>query len=345
MTTKIALLETLFLKTGIYISNKNDCKAVSELIQQEKLGYLSESTLYRLFLSKNNRHQPYPNTLNVLAIFCGFKSWNQFLSFTHRTYEDHDGRYFQQSLESVVRYFVANSKHTSLIDLFDSVAQLRYRQKEFIAVATFSGFLKKEDFPLLLKDFGFHPFVRLHIIEALYDPYRRIPGYTEAIEFYTQHQNPSTDTFYQDFIFGYTLLFRHAYLDRSEYVKNIGQHLFQQNQESTEFKALHLFPKTRYLAYLVWYLHLTEQQGAFHEHLLALQSWTEKTITSSFDYLEVNIVYQTLGEVYDELQLEAQNNLLQQVYQQYLLRQPAEERALIIHHHANGLLHFFPPCG
>ena len=49
MTTKIALLETIFLKTGIYISNKNDCRAISQLIQKEKIGYLSESTLYRLF--------------------------------------------------------------------------------------------------------------------------------------------------------------------------------------------------------------------------------------------------------------------------------------------------------
>ncbi|MFN7327679.1 MAG: hypothetical protein ACK5SQ_13950 [Chitinophagales bacterium] len=345
MTTKIALLETIFLKTGIYISNKNDCRAISQLIQKEKIGYLSESTLYRLFLSKTNQHRPYKNTYELLSIFCGFKSWNDFQSFTFRTFEQHEDRFFRESLEAVVSHFVANARYHSLIDLFDGIAHLRYRQQEFIAVTTFSGFLKKDDFPLFIRDFGDHPFVRHFLIEALHDPCHRPKGYTQALHYYLQHKNPIKDSAFQDYVFGHTVLFRHAFLERSSDCTSIGQHLFNLDLESPAFKELHLFPKTRYLGYLTWHLHLTEETTALEEHLYYLRSWTLQTIQATQDYSEVNIVYQTLEEVYQQLQLEEELSHLRQVYHQYLQQQPAEDRSFILHHHANGIFYFFPPCG
>ena len=63
------LLDKIFNKTGIYITNKNECKLLSQIIASEKKGYLSESTLYRFFLSPNGKHKPYKNTLNILALW------------------------------------------------------------------------------------------------------------------------------------------------------------------------------------------------------------------------------------------------------------------------------------
>ena len=64
------LSELIYAKTGLYISNKNDCRKLSQLISERKLGYLSESTLYRYFLHPNSTIKPYKNTLHILAKFC-----------------------------------------------------------------------------------------------------------------------------------------------------------------------------------------------------------------------------------------------------------------------------------
>ena len=68
------LLQEIYLKTGIIIQTKRDCKKISELISDSD-NFISESTVYRLFVLKNKSYTPYMHTLDVLSVFCGHKNW------------------------------------------------------------------------------------------------------------------------------------------------------------------------------------------------------------------------------------------------------------------------------
>jgi hypothetical protein len=48
------------------VASKPDCAKLSELIAKSGVGYVSESTLYRLFFQPEH-HAPYKNTLDILA--------------------------------------------------------------------------------------------------------------------------------------------------------------------------------------------------------------------------------------------------------------------------------------
>jgi hypothetical protein len=76
--TKKEIFKKLCIQVGFPIFTKLDCKKVSELITKSGFSGISESTIYRLFLWKGNKNMPYLHTLNTLAEFCGYESWNDF---------------------------------------------------------------------------------------------------------------------------------------------------------------------------------------------------------------------------------------------------------------------------
>ena len=71
MNDKKLLLESIFNKTGIFISTKNDCRIISQFIANEKIGFLSESTLYRFFYIHPITINPYKNTFIFFPNFAG----------------------------------------------------------------------------------------------------------------------------------------------------------------------------------------------------------------------------------------------------------------------------------
>lgn len=73
------LKKQVSLKVGFPIWTKPDCEKMSSLIEAETKNYISESTLYRIFL-QNNANKPYLHTLDTLSKFCGYKDWSDFLN-------------------------------------------------------------------------------------------------------------------------------------------------------------------------------------------------------------------------------------------------------------------------
>ena len=118
------LLDKIFNKTGIYITNKNECKLLSQIIANEKIGYLSESTLYRIFLNPNSNHKPYKNTLNILAQFCDYSSWDAFVNYCDSVYLFTDPAFLNKTFDTIITDFVNQQKFNSLIDVFDSVESI-----------------------------------------------------------------------------------------------------------------------------------------------------------------------------------------------------------------------------
>ena len=136
------LLDKIFNKTGIYITNKNECKLLSQIIANEKIGYLSESTLYRFFLSPNGKHKPYKNTLNILAQFCGFISWDNFVNYCDSVHLFTDANFLNKTFDTIITDFVNQEKFYTLIDVFDSVSNENYKTKEYVGLRTFISFQK-----------------------------------------------------------------------------------------------------------------------------------------------------------------------------------------------------------
>jgi hypothetical protein len=217
------LLDKIFNKTGIYITNKNECKLLSQIIANEKIGYLSESTLYRFFLYPNGNHKPYKNTLNILAQFCGYASWDNFVNYCDSVHLFTDANFLNKTFDTIITDFINQEKFNSLIDVFDSVSHENYKTKEYIGLRTFISFQKTTSFSTFVKKYGQHDFVRNILLESLYDPFHRIQGYTDSFQYYLESTHPSDTNYLQDYIFANAVLFRYFYFNDILKAKEIGK--------------------------------------------------------------------------------------------------------------------------
>ncbi|WP_396153498.1 hypothetical protein [Flavobacterium sp.] len=217
------LLDKIFNKTGIYITNKNECKLLSQIIANEKIGYLSESTLYRFFLYPNGNHKPYKNTLNILAQFCGYASWDNFVNYCDSVHLFTDANFLNKTFDTIITDFINQEKFNSLIDVFDSVSNENYKTKEYVGLRTFISFQKTTSFSNFVKKYGQHDFVRNILLEALYDPFHRIQGYTDSFQYYLKLTNPNDTNYLQDYIFANAVLFRYFYFNDILKAKEIGK--------------------------------------------------------------------------------------------------------------------------
>jgi hypothetical protein len=68
----------LLKKIGWSVSTKPDCAKLSILIVENGNGYVSESTLYRLFF-QSEKYKPYKSTLDIICQFLDYKDSNEFV--------------------------------------------------------------------------------------------------------------------------------------------------------------------------------------------------------------------------------------------------------------------------
>jgi hypothetical protein len=73
------LKEKLEVKIGFQILHFHDCRFFSDLLKQEKIT-VSSHTLARLFGILKDNHRPYNSTLNLLALYLGFRNFSIFCS-------------------------------------------------------------------------------------------------------------------------------------------------------------------------------------------------------------------------------------------------------------------------
>lgn len=333
------LLDKIFNKTGIYITNKNECKLLSQIIASEKKGYLSESTLYRFFLSPNGKHKPYKNTLNILAQFCGYVSWDNFVNYCDSVHLFTDANFLNKTFDTIITDFVNQEKFNSLIDVFDSVSHENYKTKEYLGLRTFISFQKTTSFSTFVKKYGQHDLVRNILLEALYDPFHRIQGYTDSFQYYLELTNPNDTNYLQDYIFANAVLFRYFYFNDMLKAKEIGKKLYGFPINSNEFDAIYIFPKARYVAYKIWYLHLNEaKKNTLIDYLDEVYYFIENEFNKFNLIIEINIVYETFIEVVQKLNLVQLEQKINTLYDTKIKSLNINNLALVRTLHSNGLL-------
>jgi hypothetical protein len=335
------LSDLIYIKTGLYITNKNDCKKLSQLISEKKLGYLSESTLYRYFLHPNSPTKPYKNTLHVLAQFCGFDSWNHFQYYCDTDQLHKNVSFLTSTLNKIISEFISKENFDGLITIFKSIENENYKTKEFVGLFVIKAFEKVNCFDKFIFLHGNNLFVRNILMESLFDPNYRIPGYTNAIENYLYHTSIDSKNYLQDIIFGNTVLYRYYYLRNQLEHQKIGNLLYNSNLLDSEINQIHLFPKSRYYAYKIWFINsenseISEKNVKYEE----LINWFINEINSTITIIDLNIIYQTVEEVLDnegltELKAQLKNNYLEKLK---VMDTTFEEYEL--YHNANGLLNF-----
>lgn len=333
------LLDKIFNKTGVYITNKNECKLLSNIIASEKIGYLSESTLYRFFLSPNSKHKPYKNTLNILAKFCGYASWDNFVNYCDSVHLFTDANFLNKTFDTIISGFVNQEKFNSLIDVFDSVSDENYKTKEYVGLRTFISFQKNTSFSTFVKKYGQHDFVRNILIEALYDPFHRIQGYTDSFQYYLESTHPSDTNYLQDYIFANAVLFRYFYFNDILKAMDIGKKLYEFPMSSNEFDTIYIFPKARYVAYKMWYLHLKEaKKNTLIAYLDEVYYFIENEFNKSNLIIEINIVYETFIEVVQQLNLVKLEEKINTLYDTKIKSLKISNLLAIKPMHSNGLL-------
>lgn len=343
MYNKRILLEAIYSKTGIYISTKNDCRIVSQLIADEKIGYLSESTLYRFFLLQNDTTKPYKNTLTILAIFCGFKDWDSFFNYYNSNYLFNEPEFLNHSINVVLKNLIHKEKFSPLVELFNSIEDENYKTKEFYGLKTFLNFQNTNLFPSFIKKFGDHSFVRTILMEALYDPKHRIEGYAESIEFYLNSGDKKSASYEQDAVFANAVLFRYYYLNNDMKALEIGARLYDKGRVDVSEAAIHVFPKTRFIAYKLWYLNMkSSSKKEVLEYQDYILHWVQKELEKAVSVIDISIIYQTIIEVVQQLKFSEFEHCITQLTECKLMELNKGKIDLLKLNNANGLLNFLP---
>lgn len=344
------LNEIIFHKTGLSLNSKADCNKLSNTISSGQFGYVSVSTLYRIFVLKSKKHNPYKHTLDILCTFAGYKDAVNFFE-SEKENSKRNLLSYRSTSESLLYYSFKNESYNVLHDYFDSTENISHVIKEKKAVEIFDVLLKLEKNQNFFKTFAKHPFIRKYFFEIAHDPKFRISGYEIGYLHYLKNVKAEQDLQqFQDYIFGNCVLFR-KYFIMNEFDKAllIGKLLYEKNISSDElYGKIHLFPLLRYAAYKLWYLHLKKASEvkiySYAEEVLML---AEQKLMNCFGN-ERNIVFHTIGEVFTKMRMSSdyQNGLLT-LFTSDLKRIPLPSQnknieQLLPYFEPNGLLRFRP---
>lgn len=76
MKLNTEIIKLLQSKSGLDLKSSRDCEKLSSLIMEQTQHRISPSTLKRLLGFYSDQHMPYPFTLEVLAGYLGYGSWD-----------------------------------------------------------------------------------------------------------------------------------------------------------------------------------------------------------------------------------------------------------------------------
>ena len=143
----------------------------------------------------------------------------------------------------------------------------------------------------------------------------------------------------QDYIFANAVLFRYFYFNDITKAKEIGKKLYEFPMSSNEFDTIYIFPKARYVAYKIWYLHLKEaKKNTLIAYLDEVYYFIENEFNKSNLILELNIVYETFIEVIQQLNLLQFEQKFNALYEMKIKSLNINNLLLVRTLHSNGLL-------
>lgn len=288
-------------KMGYLIANKSDCRKLSEIILAQGIGYISESTLYRLLLCPSDKNH-YKSTVDIISIFLGFHNSEDLIDSFNKIkyYVNFNGIHpLPTSKKTLLYYSIEGNNFQTLHHFFYGLDDCPIEIKEATAIALFDALIDTKNSHVFFENFAQTKYVRNYLLEQLHDPHFRINNYDYAYKLYLKGLNINKDIGeFQDYIFGSSVLFRSYYL-KKDYAgaREIGKKLYQQIYSLEENNSgLHIFPFIRYTAYKLWYLNLVGEnsikQFDYGNQLLELCQSLQQKLNS----IEQRIVFHTTAE-------------------------------------------------
>lgn len=307
------LKQQVINKAGFAISTKPDCRRLSNLLLSTGAGYISETTIYRIFLKEENLHVPYKSTLDIFCRFLGYNDIVEYIKKLNYSNNYSLNKYVSDiALDNLLVSCIKNQNFKTLSDYFEILESESKATKEYVVLNLFDIFASNDFTIPFFKEFSDNRFVREWFLESGHDPKFRIPNYDQAYLFYLRKVNYTKDSSeLQQYIFANSILFRSSFLNHEyENALNYGCKLY--NNALLDFDSnslgLHLFPLVRYISYRLWFLQLINvpkvQVLDYSEYLL---EFAKMNIVTA-DSFSRKIVFNTLGEVlhYSKLPFEFQ---------------------------------------
>jgi len=262
--TKAFLIDELQIKLndkfGYHINTKPDCVKLSQIILTNLSEYVSESTLYRLFILEKSPKISVA-ILNILARLIGYADWAAFEQSVCT--KEHTKLILGVSAASIskpkslIYHNIVLGCYEPLQALFEEAIAFENDLRFEIVLDVFDSLLQIENTQPFFKYFANNQLIRNYFFEIGFDPLFRIKHYDEGIKLYAECVVPERGiTEMQDNVFALTVLFRHYYLIKNyTNALELGKQLFLQfNYSTNDLEAIYTFPQIRYLSYKIWYL-------------------------------------------------------------------------------------------
>ncbi|MEN9963873.1 MAG: hypothetical protein RL582_968 [Bacteroidota bacterium] len=253
--------QSVSIKLGFRIRSKSDCRTLSSLIAAQQIGNLSESTLYRFFLS-DTIQKFYPDTLNKLSIFVGKKSWDDFCNHqeTSNSFLQTNGIFSEQKHRtSLIKTCVFNDAINPLYDFFEQIPLTipEHTTRTIVAELYQSLYENKNSNLKFYEHLSGLPYIRNYFFEIGADPDFKIHDYEIGLVQYLRFSNPNHSEIkrLQEQIFAKSMLFRHHYLEgQLDEAKAISIELFENEEIDLRLiNKIEVFPASRWYTYRMWW--------------------------------------------------------------------------------------------
>ena len=257
------LKSELLGKINYSILTKPDCTKLSNIIVESGKGYISESTLYRLFF-QFEKHHPNKSTLDIICRFLEYKDGNEFIEklAESRLELHYNGiNTLPNKNNGLLFYSIEHTAKGPLTEFFEETNEQPHQFKTDISISIFNALLKTTKQDWFFNEFAGQPYVREYFFERGHDTKFRIKNYDKAYLKYLEsvHSDKDLQNF-QDYIFGNCVLFRHYYVSKkAKEALNQAAMLYQKELPlDTHEHDIHIWPYIRYAAYKLWYLEITK---------------------------------------------------------------------------------------
>jgi hypothetical protein len=300
------LKKQVSLLAGFPIWTKADCLKLSKLIEEKTKKNVSESTLYRFFVQKDKPNKPYIHTLDILALYCGAKDWHEFEIKVNEN-EKFDFSYGKIHLEnreinSLLQVCIHQNELKALYNFTEQFpSDVDFDKKIRIGYEFYQALATNENSnDTFFKNFSSLPLIRETLFELMADPDFSLKDYENGLVYYANSVRPeNSDKELEAFIFSNALLFRHNFVTK-KYAKalELGKTLYEKfDLNETQLNKLAIFPKTRYLAYKLFYLELLEQKMEKLKYEEELLFFCQENITK-WSLFELRVGFYNIAEAF-----------------------------------------------
>jgi hypothetical protein len=334
----------LWQKKGLRIFSKSDCNQLRDQIFKEGLGYLSESTLYRLFLSQKF-HKPYFNTLNIIARFLNYPDYLSFYESISIASNLKVRLGLNQYKNSILFFTIENETYKPLSYFFEALHEEQESVKSHSILHLYDVLLYSTKTKSFFKFFARNPFIRKEFFENGFDPLFRIPEYEFGFIQYLKSVKLCQDSIeFESFIFGNCILFRHYFLSNNTIkAHSIGRILFEKDFGIENYiNQVHWFPLIRYHAYKLWFKKMTNHYSFSNESAVEKAlDFCEKNY-SLWNWHECSMALHTFSEVFSHFRLSSFHEMrFKHIFQSLLQK----TNPTLLQKPITNLLPYFEPNG